>query len=151
MTWWLWLLLGVILAALELVSSGGFYLIFFGVAAMFIGLMSLVGLAGPLWLQWVVFAVLSLVLLLAFRRPILKMLQVDTGPVDSLVGEIAVVVKAHAPDPYRPRVKVLLAADRTPLARPYEINLWESHEGVADSVEAPLDPADYGIDPLAHM
>jgi len=92
MTWWLWLLLGIILAALELVSSGGFYLIFFGVAAMFIGLMSLVGLAGPLWLQWVVFAVLSLVLLLAFRRPILKMLQVDTGPVDSLVGEIAVVV-----------------------------------------------------------
>jgi membrane protein implicated in regulation of membrane protease activity len=93
MTWWLWLLLGVILAALELVSSGGFYLIFFGVAAMFIGLMSLVGLAGPLWLQWVVFAVLSLVLLLAFRRPILKMLQVDTGPVDSLIGEIAVVVE----------------------------------------------------------
>ena len=66
-------------------------------------------------------------------------------------GEIAVVVKAHAPDPYRPRVKVLLAADRAPVARPYEVNLWEGHEGVADSVEAPLDPADYGIDPLAHM
>src|SRR3970282_1069122 len=40
-------------------------------------------------------------------------------------GEIAGVVGAHAPHPYRPRVKVLLAADRTPLARPYEINLWE--------------------------
>ena len=66
-------------------------------------------------------------------------------------GEIAVVVKAHAPDPYRPRVKVLLAADRTPLARPYEINLWESLEGVADAVEATLDPADYGIDPLTHI
>ena len=92
MTWWLWLLLGLILAALEMVSSGGFYLIFFGVAAMFIGLMSLIGLAGPLWLQWVVFAILSVVLLLALRRPILKMLQVETGPVDSLVGEIAVVV-----------------------------------------------------------
>jgi membrane protein implicated in regulation of membrane protease activity len=92
MAWWLWLVLGVVLAALELVSSGGFYLIFFGVAAMFIGLMTLIGLAGPAWLQWVVFAVLSLVLLLAFRRPILKMLQVDTGPVDSLVGAIAVVV-----------------------------------------------------------
>jgi membrane protein implicated in regulation of membrane protease activity len=75
-----------------MLSSGGFYLIFFGVAAMFIGLMTLIGLAGPPWLQWVVFAVLSLVLLLAFRRPILKMLQVETGPVDSLVGEVAVVV-----------------------------------------------------------
>jgi HD-GYP domain-containing protein (c-di-GMP phosphodiesterase class II) len=66
-------------------------------------------------------------------------------------GEIAVVVKAYAPDPYRPRVKVLLAADRTALARPYEVNLWEAHEGVADSIEAPLDPADYGIDPLTHI
>jgi membrane protein implicated in regulation of membrane protease activity len=91
-TWWLWLLLGLVLAALEMMSSGGFYLIFFGVAAMFIGVMSLIGLAGPAWLQWVVFTILSLILLLAFRRPILKMLQVDTGPVDSLVGEIAVVV-----------------------------------------------------------
>ena len=66
-------------------------------------------------------------------------------------SEIGVVVRAHALDPYRPRVKVLLAADRTPLGRPYEINLWESHEGLADSVQAPLDPAEYGIDPLAHI
>jgi putative nucleotidyltransferase with HDIG domain len=66
-------------------------------------------------------------------------------------SEIGVVVKAHALDPYRPRVKVLLAADRTPLRRPYEINLWESHEGLADSVQAPLDPAEYGIDPLVHI
>ena len=73
-----------------------------------------------------------------------NMVRLDTG-------EIAVVVKSYAPDPYRPRVKVLLTADRTPLPRPYEINLWETHEGLADSVEAPVDPADYGIDPLAHM
>lgn len=92
MTWWLWLLLGLILAALEMASSGGFYLIFFGVAAMFIGVMSLIGLAGPPWLQWVVFAILSVVMLLLFRRPILKMIQVESTAVDSLVGEIAVVV-----------------------------------------------------------
>jgi hypothetical protein len=66
-------------------------------------------------------------------------------------GEIAVVVKAHAPDPYRPRVKVLLAADHTPIARPHEVNLWEAHDGTADSVQAPLDPAEFGIDPLAHL
>ena len=66
-------------------------------------------------------------------------------------GEIAVVVKAYAPDPYRPRVKVVLAADRAPLPRPYEVNLWESHEGLADSIQAPVDPADYNVDPLTHM
>jgi len=66
-------------------------------------------------------------------------------------GEIAVVVKVYAPDPYRPRVKVVVAADRTPLARPYEVNLWESHEGLPDSIQAPVDPIDYNVDPLAHM
>ena len=86
MAWWLWLLLGLVLAALELASTGGFYLIFFGVSAMFIGLMGAIGLAGPPWLQWLVFTLLSVILLLAFRRPILRMMNVETGPVDSLVG-----------------------------------------------------------------
>ena len=66
-------------------------------------------------------------------------------------SEIAVVVKAYAPDPYRPRVKVLLDADRTPLPRPYEITLWETHDGLAASVQAPVDPADYTLDPLTHI
>ena len=66
-------------------------------------------------------------------------------------GETAVVTKAYAPDPYRPRVKVLFAADRTPVPRPFEVNLWEGHEGFAGAIQAPLDPAEYGIDPLVHM
>jgi putative nucleotidyltransferase with HDIG domain len=66
-------------------------------------------------------------------------------------GETAVVTKTHAPDPYRPRVKLILAADRTPLLRPYEVNLWEGREGFAGAIHAPLDPVEYGIDPLAHM
>ena len=90
MAWWLWLLLGLVLAALELASTGGFYLIFFGVSAMFIGLMAAIGLGGPLWLQWLVFTILSVVLLLAFRRPILRMMNVDTEPVDALVGQFAI-------------------------------------------------------------
>lgn len=97
MTWWLWLLLGLVLSALELASAGGFYLIFFGVSALFIGLMAALGLAGPQWLQWLVFSLLSVILLLAFRRPILRMLNADTGPVDSLVGQIAVPVDAIPP------------------------------------------------------
>jgi inner membrane protein len=92
MAWWVWLLLGLVLAALELASTGGFYLIFFGVSAMFIGLMGAIGLAGPAWMQWLVFTILSVILLLAFRRPILRMMNVDTGPVDSLVGQVATVL-----------------------------------------------------------
>ncbi len=40
-------------------------------------------------------------------------------------GEIAVVPQVHAPDPYRPRVRVLFAADGTRLDLPFERNLWE--------------------------
>ena len=97
MAWWLWLLLGLVLAALELASTGGFYLVFFGVSAMFIGLMGAIGLGGPPWLQWLVFTILSVILLLAFRRPILRMMNVDTGPVDSLVGQVATVLDGMAP------------------------------------------------------
>ena len=66
-------------------------------------------------------------------------------------GEIAVVLKTYAPDPYRPRVRVLRGTDGTDLARPYEVNLWEVEEGRAVSVQAPLDPVAYGIDPLSHL
>ena len=61
---------------------------------MFIGLMGAIGLAGPPWMQWLVFTILSVILLLVFRRPILRMMNVDTGPVDSLVGEVATVLDA---------------------------------------------------------
>jgi len=66
-------------------------------------------------------------------------------------GEIAVVMKAHAPDPFRPRVKVVRGADKTDLERPYEINLWEATDEQATSIEKPLDPAEYGIDPLSYL
>jgi hypothetical protein len=68
-------------------------------------------------------------------------------------GEIAVVTRVHAPDPFRPRVRVLFGRDGERLRTPYDRNLWESPGGdaAAASVIAPLDPADYGIDPLAHL
>lgn len=93
----MWLLLGITLCTLELVSTGGFYLIFFGIAALFIGVIGAIGLAGPAWLQWAVFTLFSLVLVLAFRRPILRIMNVETGEVDSLVGAIAVAQEPIAP------------------------------------------------------
>jgi putative nucleotidyltransferase with HDIG domain len=66
-------------------------------------------------------------------------------------GEIAVVLKAYAPDPYRPQVRVLLGADRRPVRKPQDFNLWEGDEGQTRSIQAPVDPAEYGIDPLSHL
>jgi HD-GYP domain-containing protein (c-di-GMP phosphodiesterase class II) len=68
-------------------------------------------------------------------------------------GAIAVVTRVHAPDPFRPRVRVIFASDGTRLNQPYDRNLWETVEGVepAEAVVAPVDPADYGIDPLTYL
>jgi hypothetical protein len=68
-------------------------------------------------------------------------------------GEIAVVLKVHAPDPYRPRVRVLFDRAGNRLDLPYERNLFESPPDAAGAptVVAPLDPAAVGIDPLEFM
>jgi len=94
--WWHWLALGLILIALELAASGGFYIIFFGVAAVVIAALSLVGVAGPVWVQLLLFSILAVASLLLFRNPMLRWMKLDTGgkDVDSLVGETAVVTQS---------------------------------------------------------
>jgi putative nucleotidyltransferase with HDIG domain len=71
-------------------------------------------------------------------------------------GEVAVVIKVHAPDPYRPQVRVLIDRGGKRLEIPYEITLWESASENGDpqrpsSVVAPLDPKGYDFDPLLLM
>jgi len=99
MLWWHWLALGLILVALEMAASGGFYVIFFGIAALAIGGLHLFDAAGPLWFQFLLFSVLSVGSLLLFRRPFLRLLHLDApgADVDSLVGEIAVPLEDIAP------------------------------------------------------
>jgi len=65
-------------------------------------------------------------------------------------GDVAVVLKIYAPDPYRPRVRVMIDRDGKRLDLPHEVNLWESAEDPLRpaSVVAPLDPRDYQFDPL---
>lgn len=66
-------------------------------------------------------------------------------------GEIAVVLQTHAADPYRPRVRVLRDASGAEITRVQVINLWEESEGPRTAIQAPLDPAEYGIDPLTYL
>jgi putative nucleotidyltransferase with HDIG domain len=66
-------------------------------------------------------------------------------------GEIAVVLKAYAPDPYRPRVKVLTRANGQKLEHPYDVSLWDAHEGQPQSIQAPVDAAAHGVDPLSYL
>ncbi|HEY7188273.1 MAG TPA: NfeD family protein [Vicinamibacterales bacterium] len=99
MMWWHWLLLGLILVALEMAASGGFYFIFPGVAALLIALLRLVGLVEPAWLQLLLFSVLSVASLLLFRNPIMRRLHLGPGTtdIDSLSGERGSVLESMEP------------------------------------------------------
>jgi putative nucleotidyltransferase with HDIG domain len=70
-------------------------------------------------------------------------------------NEIAVVLRVHAPDPHRPRVRVLFNADGARLDLPFERNLWEPQgdrsRDALESVVSPIDPADFHIDPLTFL
>ena len=98
MTWWLWVGLGLVLGAIELATPGGFFVIFFGVAAVIIGLAELGGLGLPAWAQWLAFPILAVIALRIFRRPLLAWLQpASSSTVDSMVSEIALPVAAIEP------------------------------------------------------
>jgi putative nucleotidyltransferase with HDIG domain len=66
-------------------------------------------------------------------------------------GEIAVVLKAYPPDPYRPRVRMILDRNGSAITRVRELNLWECGPDDSRSIEAPVDPADYDFDPLTYL
>ena len=98
--WWHWLVLGLLLIALELAASGGFYIIFFGIAAVIISLMAALGADTPVWAELALFSVISVGSLLLFRSPLMRWMNIaGVGvDVDSLVGETGVVqqdIPAH--------------------------------------------------------
>lgn len=92
MAWWIWAVVGIALLVVEVVTPGGLFALFFGVAALAVAALRAFGLAGPEWLQWVLFAVLSVVLVAFVRGRMRGMLGVQGEPVDALVGETAVLL-----------------------------------------------------------
>ena len=99
MLWWHWLLLGLVLTALELATAGGFYIVFFGVAAIIVSVLALLDAAGPLWFQLLLFSALSIASLLFFRNPIMRKLNLSAGAdnIDTLATETGSVIDAMAP------------------------------------------------------
>ena len=91
MLWWYWMLLGLVLLAGEMLLPGGLFALFFGLAALVIGVLVGVGVKAPNWLQWLLFSILSIISLLFFRGSMLARLKIGqqtTPQIDTLVGEI---------------------------------------------------------------
>jgi hypothetical protein len=99
MSWWAWSLFGIVLLVGEVLTPGGFYLLFFGLGALAVGALGPLGIELPAWAQWLLFAALSIVATLFFRKPLLARLQAKSpaARADELTGEIAAPREAIAP------------------------------------------------------
>lgn len=82
MPWWGWVVLGMGLLATELlVIDAQFYLIFLGISATIVGLLGL-GVTTPAWIQWLAFAVLSVLTMLTLRRKLYALASSRSGHVE---------------------------------------------------------------------
>jgi membrane protein implicated in regulation of membrane protease activity len=69
MAWWTWIIVGTLLLAVELFAvDAQFFLIFLGAGAIVVGLIGMLGIDLPVWLQWLLFAGLSIAAMLTVRR-----------------------------------------------------------------------------------
>ncbi len=68
-------------------------------------------------------------------------------------GELAIVIRTSASDPYRPRVRVLFdsAGESVTSSPPLDLSSARDDEGGAPRIVAPVDPAEYAIDPLSYL
>src|ERR1700710_1545149 len=91
MEWWAWIAVGAILLVSELAFvDAQFYLVFVGASALVVGFLSLSGLLPAIWMQWLLFALLAIFSMVAFRRRIYdrmrrKLPSMKQGPVGETV------------------------------------------------------------------
>lgn len=100
MVWWAWILLGLGLLAAEMLTPGGFFVFFFGLAALVVGGLVALGVGGAEWVQWLLFSVLSVASVLAFRRRLVDLFNrpaPEGHRLDSLVGDVAVLTEDLPP------------------------------------------------------
>jgi inner membrane protein len=82
MPWWGWLVMAAALLSVELfVIDAQFYLVFLGVSAALVGLLSLADGTIPAWQQWLAFAGLAIATMLAFRDRVYQLVRKRTGHV----------------------------------------------------------------------
>ena len=92
MSWWIWVLIGFALLALEL-TSATLHIGFFAVGAFVVGILVGFGVDLPLWVQLIIFTGVTVFAFFFLRPPLVRRLKLDQKKVvDSLVGEQAVTM-----------------------------------------------------------
>lgn len=92
MAWWIWVLVGFALLAVEFTSTT-LHLGLFAVGAFVVAILQAVGIDLPLWAQLVIFTGVSVFSLLFLRPILLRKLKLNQRvAVDEIVGEQAVAL-----------------------------------------------------------
>lgn len=99
MTWWSWIIVGLVLLLLELATSGGFFLFFFGASGLLVGILTSLGLLGSESVQWAFFSIFAIVGVVFFRKKLIEILPGRPGraDTDSIVGLQATAGESIAP------------------------------------------------------
>jgi len=99
MQWWTWFVLGTLLLAIELFAiDAQFFLIFIGAAAIVVGLIGMLGIDLPVWLQWLLFAALAVVAVVTMRKQIYaKLRNRPHGTVENDVHQLVRIPEELAP------------------------------------------------------
>jgi membrane protein implicated in regulation of membrane protease activity len=93
MSWWIWVLIGFGILALEL-TAATLHVGFFAVGAIVVAALVAAGVDLPLWAQLVIFTVVSLIAFFFLRPVLVRKLKLDQKKVvDSLVGEQAIALE----------------------------------------------------------
>jgi inner membrane protein len=98
MEWWMWLAAGLALVVAELATPGGFVIIFFGIAALIVGVLGIIGAVTSTPLQFLLFSLLSIGSVLLLRKRLQSRLRTPTASnVDSLIGDLAIPQERLSP------------------------------------------------------
>lgn len=100
MSWWGWLIVGIVLVGAELATDAAFYLVFAGAAAICVGILGLAGVGLPVWAQWVAFSTLAIASMVLFRQKCYSLLRGDGGGAEfrhPAVGAVVAVEEDLAP------------------------------------------------------
>ncbi len=93
MSWWIWVVIGFVLLALEF-TAASLHVGFFAVGAFVVGLLILFGVVLPLWGQLIIFTAVSLIAFFFIRPVLVRKLKLDQKKVvDTLVGEQAIAME----------------------------------------------------------
>jgi len=93
MSWWIWVLIGFALLALEL-TAATLHVGFFAIGAFVVGILVAVGIDLPLWAQLLIFTGVSIFSFLFLRPIAVRKLKLDQKKVvDTFVGEQATAME----------------------------------------------------------